>query len=122
MNPKIKKMEADLASLAEEVRPIALKSATDTLTQDESKRFDELVDQINKARLEIATAMEQHVNAESVLNMQRQANEPADNVKRGAEFQGATQDAAVERKSPGKSLVESAAYKSSVKNGTDGFF
>src|SRR5687768_15152608 len=81
-SPRIAQLKADIAALSLEVKPLAEKSQTAELTQDESKRFDELVAQINGAGEKLAEAINQDAKSIEMLRVHQQYN-ASSNVNRG---------------------------------------
>lgn len=117
MSERIKQLEADLASKATEVKPLAEKSQTSALTTDESARFDELVKQINAIGEDLVKAKNQATEAAEMLRVFNQTNAPADNVKRdaiGTEVAAIQERAAL--KSMGRQFIESDEFKAYAKS------
>ena len=54
MNEKMKRLQAELTSLVKETQPLAEASKAGTLTDEQSTRYDELVEQIQKSQGEFA--------------------------------------------------------------------
>jgi HK97 family phage major capsid protein len=112
----VTRLEADLASVLMEAKPLAEKSGAGELSADESARFDELTKRVNTIGEELTAAKNQAAAAASVLEYDKHFNQPADQVKRGLSL-----DTAIEpgkggtvvtgRKSLGQKFVESAEFK-----------
>lgn len=82
MNDLIRRIDAEIVSLLNDVKPLAEKSKSGTLTDEDSTRFDELVEQINKAQEAKAKAVERYNAATKIDGDLKQATEPASGVKR----------------------------------------
>jgi len=117
---RITKLKADLAALALEAKPLALKSKEDGLTEVESTSFDEVVERMTRCQEEIITATDQASKAAAVAAIDAQYNRPADNVKRDVVHQGDATKTAAQRAqlSPGEALVNSDAYKRALSTGS----
>ena len=113
----VTRLEADLASVLMEAKPLAEKSGAGELSADESARFDELTKRVNIIGEELTAAKNQAAAAASILDADKHFNQPADNVKRGLSL-----DTAIEpgkgggtvvtgRKSLGQKFIESAEFK-----------
>jgi HK97 family phage major capsid protein len=114
------KMNADLASLALEAKPLAQKSVTGSLTQDEDQRLGDLATQINNLREQMEEQGRKEDRANSILTLDNHFNQPADNVKRSVSLDTATDpdDKGKAWQKPGTALVNSESYKNALKNGT----
>jgi HK97 family phage major capsid protein len=123
MNPRIAQIEADIARISAEVKPLAEKSRAGELTADENTRFDELVEQLNKAGKDRFDAVQQAEKADEALKLFTQYNTPAaDGVKRTLVADGAPNEGGEKReiKSIGRQFVESDQLKryQAVKRGS----
>lgn len=108
MNEKIRKLKAALLALIKETQPLAEKSKAGMLSDDESTRFDELVDQIQKAQEELATEEKRFQAASSVDEAFRAFAEPADRTPHSLTNDGP------DRRSLGQRFAESDAVKGFV--------
>ena len=117
---RITKLKADLAALALEAKPLALKSKDEGLTEAESTSFDDIVGRLQKCQAEIETAVKQADAAALIERTDAQYNRPADSVKRDVVHQGDAGKAAGQpaQKSPGEALVTSDAYKRALSSGS----
>ncbi len=112
----VNRLEADLASVLTEAKPLAEKSGAGELTAEESARFDELTKRVNIIGEELTAAKHQAAAAASILDADKHFNQPADQIKRGLSL-----DTAIEpgkggtvvtgRKSLGQKFIESAEFK-----------
>lgn len=110
----VTRLEADLASVLNDARPLAEKSGAGELTAEESARFDELTKRVNTIGEELTAAKNQAEAAKSVLEYDQHFNKPADNVKRGVSLDTATEPGSgggSARKSLGQKFIESAEFK-----------
>ena len=110
----VTRLETDLASVLQEARPLAEKSAAGELTAEESARFDELTKRVNTIGEELTAAKNQASAAASVLAYDTHFNQPADQVKRGLSLDTATEPGAgggSGRKSLGQKFVESDQFQ-----------
>lgn len=76
MNDTIRRIEASLVSLLNDVKPLAEKSKAGTLSDEESTRFDELVEQIQKAQGEREDAVKRYNAAVALDQTIAKASEP----------------------------------------------
>lgn len=109
----VTRLEADLASVLHEARPLAEKSGAGELTIEESARFDELTKRVNTIGEELTAAKNQAEAAKSVLEYDQHFNKPADSVKRGISLDTATDPGTKPggQKSAGQRLIESDEFK-----------
>lgn len=116
----VTRLEADLASVLLEVKPLAQKSATAELTTDEDSRFTELTARINTVKEALDSAVQQAEAVASVLEYDQHYNQPADQTKRGPSLDTATDPGnggGNARKSLGQKFIESAEYKNRTPTG-----
>ena len=120
MNERIKQIDATLAGLALEVKPLAEKSAASALSTEEDTRFDDLVNQINTAKADRAAAVTQFEQSKAVLELNEQYNTPITQRDALAMSLDTASEPGTKRayQSPGSALVNSEAYKQALKNGT----
>ncbi len=107
MNEKMKRIQADITSLVKETQPLAEKSKTGSLTDEESTRFDDLVEQIQKAQSDFKTEEKRYNAAVSLDDTFAQYGQPAEQSKRSL-ANGEPQ----RTKSMGQQFAESDVVKS----------
>lgn len=109
---RIKQLKADMLSVSVEVKPIAEKSKTATLTEDESRRFDELVVRLNDLGETLTAEQNRATEAAKALETYERFNQPADSIKRGISLDTASEPGkGGGRKSLGQQLIESPNYQ-----------
>jgi HK97 family phage major capsid protein len=109
----IEKMNADLAALLTEVKPLAEKSKQGTLSAEEDQRFGELATQIQNQREQMDAQAKRESSANEILDLDQHYNKPADSTKRGVvNLDTATEPGATKRvKGIGRQFVNSEEYK-----------
>ncbi len=112
---RITKLKADLAALALEAKPLALKSKDEGLSETESTSFDDIVERMTKCQTDIATAQKQADMAASVATIDAEYNQPL--TRRDVVHDGAKANAEA-YESPGDRLVNSESYKRALANGS----
>jgi len=117
---RITQIEADIASIAGEIKPLAEKSATAALSTEESGQFDDLVLRLNNAQKDLVKAQEQANAAADALAAHKQYNEPADVVRRGISVDTATEPGKQPAgyRSPGEVFMQSEGLKRAFSDGT----
>lgn len=117
MTAHIDQLQADLASIALDVKPLAIKSREGKLSTDESNRFDELVERMFVIKAEVEKAEDREQKAAQALAIDEYLNSPKDDVKRGVNLDTATERTADadEFKTAGRRFIESAEYKAAKK-------
>jgi HK97 family phage major capsid protein len=133
MNTVIEQLKSDLASVALDIKPLAEKSRTAQLSDDESTRFDDLVARAATIKAEIDKAAEREEKASAALALNDEYNRPAGTITRGValELHGKSAEQR-DLRTPGQKFVESEQLKRSIKSGSglmreapvtmDGFF
>ncbi len=112
----IKELEQRLQQLIEEAKPLAVKSKEGNLTDDESARFDELVENINKAGEDLTEARNRAAKGDEVLGRLSDLAKPTGSAARSLPGQPTreSRDQDPERRdfrNPGKRFVRSEAFK-----------
>lgn len=107
-----KTIASELASLANDLKPLVEASKAGTITEEQSTRFDELVGQAQKAQEDLAAAKEREAKTEQMDALIKAQTEPSDPVSRDA----VTPPVAA-MKSIGRQFVESEAFKGRDKTG-----
>lgn len=119
MNTVIEKLKSDLASVALEVKPLAEKSRTAQLSDDEASRFDELVGRVSTIKGEIDAAVEREEKASAALAVNDEYNKPKDVITRGVALE--LHGKAVEQqdaRTPGAKFADSENRTRAIKNGS----
>lgn len=115
MNPVIAKRKTELASLANEIKPLAEKSRTEGLTEDESRRFDDLVEQFNRAGEALVQAERQaEALAELAPSLSRYL-EPAGGERAISRDTAGDPDSSVARLTPGQRFAQSEQLKRALR-------
>lgn len=111
----IKELEQRLNQLLQEAKPLAIKSRDGDLTDEESKRFDELVEQINTVGEDLTEARNRAAQGEKVLGTLDEYRKATGSAARSLPGAGAeTRQQNPERRdfrNPGKRFVRSEAFK-----------
>ena len=110
MNEILRRMGAEIASLANDIKPLAEKSRTETLTEDEATRFDELAGQLDKASQDFKTAEQREASAEAAMELHKQFTKPA------AEQRQVATGEQPDTRSVGERFIESEALADFRKN------
>ena len=117
---RITQIEADIARIALDIKPLAEKSASASLSPDEDSRFTDLIASLNAARADLGKAEEQANAAADALGVHRQYNEPVERISRGVSLDTASEpgEKAEPYKTPGRKFVESDGLKRALADGT----
>ncbi len=117
---RITQIESDIARISLDIKPLAEKSVGSALAAEENTRFDELVEQLNKARLDLTDAEKQANAAADALLVHKQYNDPTDRIQRGVNLDTATDPGQKGEtyKSPGQMFIESDGLKRAREDGT----
>lgn len=112
----IKELEQRLQQLLQEAKPLAMKSKEGDLTDEESARFDELVDNINKAGEDLTEARNRAVKGDEVLGRYADLAKPTGSAARSLPGQPAREvrQQNTDRRdfrNPGKRFVRSEAFQ-----------
>ena len=102
--------KATVASLANDIKPLAEKSRSEELTADESTRFDELIGQLNAAKEDLLAVEARIANADAALATQQQFAQPAAK----AQPRELVTDAQPQAKSIGQQFVTSQEYQDAL--------
>jgi hypothetical protein len=119
MNTVIEKLKSDLASVALEVKPLAEKSRTAQLSDDEANRFDELVGRVSTIKGEIEAAVEREEKAKAALAVNDEYNKPKNVITRGVALE--LHGKAVEQqdaRTPGAKFADSENRTRAIKSGS----
>jgi HK97 family phage major capsid protein len=116
---KLKELENDVAKLAAELKPFALKEREGTLTDDESRDYDAKLDTFNTVSEQFVTQRQRDANAAAVLQADQDFNQP--NGKRVSGLipqQDAANDGGDGRqwRSVARRFLESEEYKEAKRN------
>ena len=117
MNAVIQQRKSEVASLAKDLQPLAEKSKAGTITDEESARFDELVEQFNKAGEALTEAQNRYDAAIQVTQKIKGYGDLAaspDGVQRDTARDPEGQGRRV-RLSPGQRFAESEQLKRALK-------
>jgi HK97 family phage major capsid protein len=116
-------LREEIARVGMEAKPLALKAkAGEALTDDENKRYDELVAALNDLGPKYQQAQNRQAAADALLEADREHNRPAGarasglvpQVPNGQEHTQSGPDL----RSPGRKFVESEQYKRAIKSPT----
>ena len=111
MNAKMKGLQATIASLSTELKPLVAKNKSDGLTDDEGTKYDELIAQLNVAGEDLAKETERYnagVKAEDAI---KGATEPM--------TRELVQPPATHAKSLGQLFTQSPSYQAGIKSGLE---
>jgi HK97 family phage major capsid protein len=113
VNDLIRRHEAEIVSLLNDVKPLVEKSKAGTLSDDENARFDELTAQINTAQEAKAKAMERYAAAAKLEGDMKTTTEP----KRELTHEAQAKDQAYAQ-SLGRKFAESQQVKEFAAGGS----
>lgn len=102
--------KATVASLANDIKPLAEKSRSEELTADESTRFDDLIGQLNAAKDDLLAVEARIASADAALATQQQFAQPAKAQPREL----ITDEAQPQAKSIGQQFVTSQEYQDAL--------
>ena len=102
--------KATVASLANDIKPLAEKSRDAELTADESTRFDDLIGQLNAAKDDLLAVEARIASADAALATQEQLAQPAKAQPRTL----ITDEAQPQAKSIGQQFVTSQEYQDAL--------